>query len=367
MASSSIYFDHNATSPLRPEAQEAMIEAMGPPLNASSIHGQGRKARALVEQARGQIATALGARHADLTFTSGATESNNIILAGYDHIITSTVEHSAILAPRPDGIRVAVDHDGVILLDELEAVLARLDDANRANTLVSIIGANNETGVLQPLTEIGQLCRAYHVDFHSDMVQMAGKMPIAMSDDLAAKGLTFASFSAHKVGGPAGIGALWIAPGKTVPALMSGGGQEQGRRPGTENVLGIIGFGAAMQAAEAGLSEADSLAEWRNEAEALLLAQRDDITVLGAKAPRLPNTSSIALGNLTSQTALMALDLKGFCLSSGSACSSGKVKSSHVIEAMGHSHLAGHVLRISSGWTTQKEEWQKLVKTLVTL
>ena len=363
MAPSTIYLDHNATSPLRPEAKAAMIEAMGPPLNASSIHDAGRKARMLVEGARMQLAQALGARHADITFTSGATESNNMVLAGYETIITSAVEHSAILAPRPDGTRIGVDGQGVIDLAELDAVLAALDEGQKAKSLVSIIAANNETGVLQPLAEIGQLCQRHGVDFHSDMVQMAGKLPI----DLAIEGLSFASFSAHKVGGPSGVGALWIKAGKTVPALLIGGGQEQGRRPGTENVLGIVGFGAAMIAAHNGLSACQDMAAWRDAAEAELQALRDDVTVFGAQAQRLPNTSSLALANLPSNTALMALDIKGFCLSSGSACSSGKVKASHVIEAMGHSALAPHVLRISSGWSTQKEEWQMLVKALATL
>lgn len=360
---SSIYLDHNATAPLRPEAQAAMIDAMGPPLNASSIHDAGRRARMLVERARTQIAEALGTRHADLTFTSGATESNNMVLAGFETIITSAVEHSAILAPRPDAIRIAVDQDGVIKLDALEAALGAVDDSARAQTLVSVIAANNETGVLQPLKDIGAICHAHNIAFHSDMVQLAGKLPI----DLSHEGLTFASFSAHKVGGPSGVGALWIAAGKTVPALLIGGGQEQGRRPGTENVLGIVGFGAAMQAAHNALASYQEMAQWRDEAEAELLQMREDCHILGAGAPRLPNTSAIALTSVMSNTALMALDLKGFCLSSGSACSSGKVKSSHVIEAMGHPHLAAHVLRISGGWTTQKEEFQKLVKTLATL
>ena len=360
---SSIYLDHNATAPLRPEARDAMMAAMGPPLNASSIHDAGRKARMLVEEARRQIAETLGARHADLTFTSGATESNNMVLAGFETVITSAVEHSAILAPRPDGIRIAVDDDGIIRLDLLEIELAKITDAQKAKTLVSVIAANNETGVIQPLAEIGALCHAHNIAFHSDMVQMAGKVPI----DLTIEGLTFASFSAHKVGGPSGVGGLWMKAGTSLPAFLIGGGQEQGRRPGTENALGIIGFGAAMMAAQAQLSSYQKMGQWRDEAEADLLSLRKDVTILGAGAPRIPNTSCIALTKMTSNTALMALDLKGFCLSSGSACSSGKVKASHVIEAMGRGDLAPHILRVSGGWTTQKEEFQKLVKALATL
>ena len=363
MPRESIYLDHNATSPLRPEARDAMMAAMGPALNPSSIHDAGRKARMMVEGARQQIATALGARHADFTFTSGATESNNMVLAGYKNIITSAVEHSAILAPRPDAMRLDVDQNGIIDLNALEQALARLDEAARATTLVSIIAANNETGVIQPLAEVAALCQRYQVDCHSDMVQIAGKVALT----LAIEGLTFASFSAHKVGGPSGVGALWIKPGKTIPALLVGGGQEQGRRPGTENVIGIIGFGAALEAATAQLNSFAKIAAWRDAAEADLLAMRDDVSILGAGAARIPNTSSIALKGIASNTALMALDLKGFCLSSGSACSSGKVKASHVIEAMGFDDLAPHILRISAGWTTTEDEFQKLVKVLATL
>lgn len=359
----STYLDHNATQPLRPQAKEAMMEAMGPPLNASSIHDAGRKARHMVEGARRQIAEGLGARHADLTFTSGATESNNMVLAGFETIITSTVEHSAILAPRPDAIRIGVDSEGLIDLTALEDVLSKLPQSKRPTALVSVIGANNETGVIQPLARIGALCAAYQVAFHSDMVQMVGKMPI----DLDIEGLCFASFSAHKVGGPSGIGALWIKAGLSLPALLLGGGQEQGRRPGTENVLGIIGFGAAMQEAAKTLSFYEEMAKWRDEAEAELKTLRDDITLFGADAPRLGNTMSLALASMPSHTALMALDLKGFCLSSGSACSSGKVKSSHVIDAMGHEDLSAHMLRISGGWTTKRDDFQRLVKAIATL
>ena len=358
-----IYLDHNATAPLRPQAASAMQAAMGPPMNPSSIHSAGRKARQAVEEARQQIASAFGARHHDLIFTSGATESNNMVLSGYQNIITSAVEHSAILAPRPDGVRIDVDAQGVIELDALDAQLSRLDPRSAANTLVSVIAANNETGVLQPIGEIGALCARYQVAFHSDMVQMAGKMPV----DLSIEGLSFASFSAHKMGGPSGIGALWIRPGLSLPPMLIGGGQEQGRRPGTENALGIIGFGAAAHAALADHAHFMQMAQWRNQAEDDISRLRDDVTLLGAKAERLPNTSAIALGQITASTALMALDMKGVCLSSGSACSSGKVKASHVITAMGQDHLAAHVLRISGGWNTTKDEFQTLVKTIATL
>ena len=363
MAPEQDYLDYNATAPLRPEARDAMMAVMGPPLNASSIHNMGRKARMMVDEARVQIAQSLGARHADIIFTSGATESNNMILAAYRHIITSSVEHSAILAPRPDAVRVPVDGNGIIDLAMLERALSALSDDERPHTLVSVIAANNETGTIQPLADIGRLCQAHKVAFHSDMVQMAGKQMV----DLSTEGLSFASFSAHKIGGPSGIGALWIKPGHIVPPFLHGGGQEQGRRPGTENVLGIVGFGAAMQAATHSLSSFSEIAKWRDAFEQDISTQRNDVTILGKDAPRLANTSLIALSSVSSQTALMSLDLQGFCLSSGSACSSGKVAASHVVEAMGRDDLAGHVLRISGGWDTSKDTYQRLAKALVTL
>ena len=195
------------------------------------------------------------------------------------------------------------------------------------------------------------------------MVQAAGKIVL----DLSIDGLSFASFSAHKVGGPTGVGALWVRPGLQIPSLLKGGGQEQGRRAGTENSLGIIGFGAAMAASIAELSFMAELAKMRDEFEAEITASDPSITILGGGAPRLGNTSAIALPKMPSSTALMALDLKGFCLSSGSACSSGKVKSSHVIEAMGQTELASHILRISGGWTTNKDDFQKLATALLAL
>ena len=364
MTQPTIYLDHNATTPLRAEARAVMMDAMAPPLNPSSIHRSGRFARDLVEQARRDIADALSCRHADLVFTSGATESNNMVLSGFDTIITSAVEHEAVRAPRPDAARIAVDQNGVLDLAALDAQLSQLDDDAKTSTLVSVIAANNETGVLQPLSDIGAICQSHKVAFHSDMVQWAGKMPLVLSD---IKGLSFASLSAHKIGGPSGSGALWIAPGRMVPSLLQGGGQEQGRRAGTENARGILGFGAAMKAACANLSHFTKLAVMRDAFEADLLAEFPDMVILGKDAPRLGNTSAIAFEKMPSNIALMALDLKGFCLSSGSACSSGKVKASHVVEAMGYPDLSPHILRISTGWTSAEDELQMLVKALITL
>ena len=358
-----VYLDHNATTPLRPEARDAIIDAMGPALNPSSIHASGRAARQKVEDARHQLAEGLGVRHADLTFTSGGTEANNMVLTGFQHVFVSAVEHDAVLAPRPDATILPVDESGVVQLAALQESLAALPDAERKNTLVSIMAANNETGVIQPLAEIAEICAANQVALHSDMVQAAGKMPL----DFTLDGLTFASFSAHKIGGPTGVGALWMRSGSQIPAFIQGGGQEQGRRAGTENTLGIIGFGAAMMAAASDHAHLAKLEAWRDEAEAELADLQGTISILGQGAPRLPNTSAIALPDKPSHIILMTLDLKGIQISSGSACSSGKVKESHVINAMGLPHLASHILRISGGWNSKHEDFQMLVKAIQSL
>lgn len=363
MSSAPLYFDHNATTLLRPAAAAAMTAAMGPALNASSIHQVGRAARQKLEGAREQVAAGLGCRHADITFTSGGTEANNMVLAGFQKHIISAIEHEAVRAACPNATIIGVDEAGIVDLAALEAALAAVPEEERPSAIVSIMAANNETGVIQPLAEIGRLCAAHQVAFHSDMVQALGKMPL----DLTLEGLSFASFSAHKIGGPSGVGALWIKPGLQLPSLLVGGGQEQGRRAGTENTLGIIGFGAAMAEASSALSQFQEMAAWRDECEAAILRALPDCQILGQAAPRLPNTISLYFPKMTSSIALMALDLKGICLSSGSACSSGKVKDSHVITAMGKAPLASHVLRISGGWTTEKADFTDLVKALEAL
>ena len=356
-----IYLDYNATAPLRPEAAEAMQAAMGPPSNPSSIHSYGRKARLAVEEARQQVAMLLGVRHADLVFTSGGTEANNMVLRGFETCIISEIEHDAVLAVRPDAIKLAVSADGVVLPETLETCLVNLSEVQRSSCLVSIMAANNETGVIQPLDALAKICAQYNVPMHSDMVQAAGKLPINPADI----GLSFASLSAHKLGGPGGVGALWIKPGLTLPSLLVGGGQEQGRRSGTENTLGIIGFGAA--------AEASARQNWReievarDAAITVLAAEVPDIKVLGVGAPRLANTICLGLPKVRSETIVMALDLKGFAVSSGAACSSGKVQPSHVVIAMGETDLAGSIVRISAGWMTTPDELSQLAQTVIAL
>ena len=246
----SIYLDYNATAPMRAEAVAAMQAAMGPPVNASSVHNYGRSARQKIEQARGQVADLLAVRHHDLIFTSGGTEANNMVLRGFGSVVVSAVEHDAVLAVNPDAHRLPVTEDGIVRPDTLERFLSEQDEDTRADMIVSIMGANNETGVCQPIAALAEICQRYDVPMHSDMVQLAGKAACHPAN----WGLSFASFSAHKLGGPTGVGALWVKPGLTLPALMVGGGQEQGRRSGTENALGIIGFGAAAAASQSVLT-----------------------------------------------------------------------------------------------------------------
>ena len=238
-----LYLDNNATTPLRPDAVSAMQLAMGPPSNPSSVHGYGRAARMIVEEARAEIAMLAGCRGADLVFTSGGTEANNLALSMFDTIITSAVEHDSVMQAAPDAKRIPVDSEGRVDLAALGEMLDSLDDAARPRTLVSVMTANNETGVIQPVDEIVALAKSAGVAVHSDMVQALGKQHL----DFAGSGLDFASLSAHKIGGPAGVGALLVRPGRAMTSLLRGGGQEQGRRSGTENVIGIAGFGGAAK------------------------------------------------------------------------------------------------------------------------
>ena len=356
-----VYLDYNATAPLRPEAAEAMMHALSQPANPSSVHQFGRAARALMDQARLQIAGALQVRPAELTFTSGGTEANNMVLSGFRTVIASSVEHDAVLAACPAAHLIAVDSQGVVDLSHLEQMLAGLSDEDRPGTLVSVMAANNETGVIQPLAEIGRLCRHYHVSFHSDMVQAFGKLVV----DLDEACIDFLSLSGHKIGGPTGIGAVWCRSGKHLHSLLAGGGQEQGRRSGTENLSGICGFAAAAKIANP--EELTPIRQWRDEAEQMITAQCPRIEIIGNTADRLANTSCLMLPGLTAQTAIMALDLAGFAISSGAACSSGKVTSSHVLKAMGREEDADQIIRISAGWQTKQADMLGLAQALIDL
>ena len=354
-----VYLDYNATAPLRPEAVQAMAGLANMPANPSSIHHFGRMARAQMDTARQQLCAALNISVHDLVFTSGGTEANNLVLGNFSRIITSAVEHDAILAACPEAQIIPVDGEGCLRLDKLEAVLAAVPDADKNQVLVSVMAANNETGVIQPLAEVAGLCHRYKVACHSDMIQYLGKAPI----DLVSLGIDFASFSAHKIGGPSGVGALYCRAGHKLVSLLAGGGQEQGRRAGTENLPGIVGFGAAISAHA--LTDIERQASWRDTAEAEIQAACPQIQIMGGGAERLANTSALFLPGLAAQKAVMMLDLAGFSISAGAACSSGKVKDSHVIAAMARPDAAANVIRISGGWQSEQADWSGVAAAVI--
>ena len=338
-----VYLDHAATSPLRPEARAAVLDALERFGNPSSVHAEGRAARAVVERARTVIARAIGAeRLGELVFTSGATEANATILASSDGaVLASAVEHPSILA-RPGVETLPVDEAGRLALDALESRLARGDVS-----LVALMLGNNETSVIQPVAEAAALVHAAGARLHVDAVQALGRITV----DVAALGCDSLAASAHKLGGPKGSGALWLRDPEAVPPLLGGGGQEGRKRAGTENTSGIAGFAAAAAASE---PPADRLAAMRLELEAGIRGIAADAVVIAEGAPRLPHIAAVALPGVPAATQVMALDLAGVAVSAGAACSSGKVARSHVLDAMGiPAELADGTIRVSLGWSTE--------------
>ncbi|MGB2107914.1 MAG: cysteine desulfurase family protein [Candidatus Puniceispirillum sp.] len=358
-----LYFDNNATAPLRPEASAAMHKAMGAPANPSSVHSFGRTARLTVEAARESVALLAGSRAADVVFTSGGTESNNLALAGFDYIVTSAIEHDSVRESASNASIINVTPDGVIDLDHARDVLAALPDAQRPSTILSVMAVNNETGVIQPLAELVALAHEYGVAVHSDMVQMLGKDHFSF----ATLGLDYASLSAHKIGGPSGVGALLVKPGNALTSLLRGGGQEQGRRSGTENFVGIAGFGAAATAAFGDVTHYQAMSKWRNQFEVMMRENVPEVSIFGQQAERVGNTSCVAIAGKSAETMVMALDIAGVAISAGSACSSGKVKASHVLAAMGAGDLAGQAVRISGGWQTRQSDFERLADVFLGL
>ena len=327
------YLDHNATKPLR---AEAMLRAMDVVGNPSSVHAEGRAAKSLIEAARAQVAAALGAEGADVIFTSGATEAAALALAGRG-LQGAEVEHEAVAAwVRTD---LAVDRAGQVTVPDPRQATLQL--------------ANSETGVIQTLPEGLAV---------SDMTQAFGKLPLAFNWT----GCTMALVSAHKLGGPKGIGALVIRRGTDLAAQLRGGGEEQGRRAGTENIIGIAGFGAAAEAAARDLAHGvwDRVAELRNILENAIEAGAPDTIFPGRQGDRLPNTSCFATPGWKGETQVMQMDLAGFAISAGSACSSGKVRASRVLRAMGYDDdVASGAIRVSLGPTTTEDEVRRFAET----
>jgi cysteine desulfurase len=374
-----VYLDWNATTPLRPEARAAMEAAWDLSGNPSSVHTEGRHARRLVEDARAALAGAVGAVARKVVFTSGGTEANALALAPglrrgsgapVERLLVSAVEHASVLAGgrfRPEAIRsIGVTPSGVLDLDQLHGALEGGPPA-----LVSVMLANNETGVLQPVAEAAHMVHAGGGVLHVDAIQALGKIPV----DIHALQADLLTVSAHKIGGPKGVGAVILAEGLAgFEPLLRGGGQELGRRAGTENVAGIAGFGAAVRASMGTLEgDAVRLEDLRRRLERGL-RQQEGIIVFSEDEERLPNTTLFTVPGLKAETAVIGFDLAGIAVSSGSACSSGKVQPSHVLEAMGFGpDIAQGAVRLSLGWSTSSadidrclEAWRKLSGTLLT-
>lgn len=358
-----VYLDYNATAPVRPEAQAAMARILATVGNPSSVHAAGRAARAAMEQARDDVARLIGAPASTVIFLSGGTEANALaiesaVAAGSRRLIISAIEHDSVQeTARASGAAVdvlPVTRNGVADLDWLRARMAAWEAAD-GRPFVALMLANNETGVIQPVADAAAIIRTAEGWLHVDAIQAAGKIAV----DSRALGADTLAISAHKLGGPQGVGALTFGPRAVLSRMQHGGGQERGRRGGTENLPGIVGFGAAAKAALEGLAQFQDLAAWRDAAAERLVAEGG--VVMGAAAPRLPNTLCVAAPGQAGETQVMGLDLAGVMVSAGSACSSGKTKASPVLAAMGQGELAGCAIRVSGGWATQQSDWNRLV------
>jgi cysteine desulfurase len=362
-----IYFDWNATAPLRQEARAAALAAFDVNGNPSSVHGEGRAARRLIEHAREQVAALVGAQPRNVAFTSGGTEANMLALApaaARDRLLVSAIEHPSVLAggrfPSGSVERLPVTGSGALDVAALERRLAALG----SRALVSLMLANNETGVVQPVAQAAQLVHAAGGVLHVDAVQAVGRIPC----DINALGADLLTLSGHKIGAPKGIGALIRRTEfPLVDALIKGGGQERGLRAGTENVAGITGFGAAAAAAREGFTaEAARMAARRDRLEAGLKAASPAVVIFGTESERLPNTTLFAVPGLKAETAVIALDLEGVAVSAGAACSSGKVQPSHVLAAMGvPPHLARAGVRVSLGPSITESEVDRFIEAWI--
>lgn len=368
MTAVATYLDYNAGAPTRAVVAEAVRAALQVGGNPSSVHRAGRLARRMIEEAREAVAALVGAEAPDVIFTSGGTEANNLALLGAvggglaERLVISAVEHDSVrqTAERA-GVALAiapVDGCGIVDLEALDAVLAQGD----GTALVSVMLANNETGVIQPVAEVAAIARRHGALVHCDAVQAAGKM--ALSWDRLDVDLL--SLSAHKLGGPAGVGALVKREGLALAPQMLGGGQDYGRRAGTENLSGIAGFGAAAAAARAELPDVAALEGLRDGLERGAKSALPDLVVHGAGAPRLVNTSCLGLGAVPAETQVMALDLAGVLIGAGAACSSGKIRPSPVLLAMGESETTARAaIRVSLGWASTAADVERFLAAYI--
>ena len=365
-----IYADYNATAPVRPEAKHAMMAALEVGANPSSVHGPGRAARKLLETARSQVAVAIGARAQDVIFTSGGTEANALALHGVVSqldrqctLLVSAIEHEAVIKNAGyAGVAVEtayVTPTGTLDLDWLRDRLSRWDASKNGQPILALMLANNETGVIQPVAEAAAMVREAGGLTHCDAVQGLGKVLV----NVGLLGVDYLALSAHKVGGPQGVGALWVRSGAPLKPVLFGGGQERSLRSGTENLSGIAGFGAATEAALRDMPKLQALASSRDQMEAKLVSEAG-VTVFGREADRLAQTSNFAIPGFRAETQVMAMDLGGVAVSSGSACSSGKVRASRVLTAMGFDEdEAAQAIRVSLGPETTEDEVLRFAET----
>jgi len=368
-----IYLDHNATTPLLPEVIDRMTGTLREEFgNPSSVHHFGQQAKAAIDEARTEVATLLSADPSEVLFTSGGTESDNIAIrgaaealeaTGRRHLIASSIEHEAVLntlkALAKRGWRTTllpVDQTGIVAPDALRAALA--DDT----ALVSVMHANNEIGTIQPIAELARIAHDRGALFHNDAVQSAAKLPVSVRS----LGVDMLSISAHKFYGPKGVGALWIRRGLRVLPLLTGGRQERSRRAGTENVAGIVGMGVAARIARGKMAdEGTRLSALRDRLEAEILAAVPGTAVNGAREPRVPNTTNVSFDRVEAESLLIALDLEGIAVSTGSACSSGTLEPSHVLKAMGfNAHRAQNSIRFSLGASSTDAEIDRVIAVL---
>ncbi len=372
------YLDYNATSILHPSAKNAMLETMDFAGNASSIHAEGRKARAIIEKSRKQVAQLVNSEAKNVIFTSGGTEANMMVMtpdlvsankpgSATEKIkcFISSIEHPCVLSGgrfQKHNMRyLEVSGEGVIKITKLKEVIEEFQ-ANTPVTpfLISVMLANNETGARQPISEISEIVHDAGGLLHVDAVQAAGKISI----DSKELGVDFLTLSSHKIGGPQGVGALILGSDKLIlgQKLMKGGGQELNRRAGTENIIGIAGFGAAAEQAFSDLAVMSDIERLRDDLEKQLLAISPEAFIFSLNVPRLPNTSCLSVAGMTAEMLLIAFDLKGIAVSSGSACSSGKVEQSHVLKAMGiEKDLSKGAIRISLGWKSSQVDIERFI------
>jgi len=360
------YLDWNASARIYPQVVEAMSDALLEGGNASSVHQEGRGAHSRIEAAREQVAQLINADARSIIFTSGGTEANSLALTGLaragtiTRILISDIEHPSVMvaAEQKEAAfsSIPVNSDGIVDLKALEAALIEATAVNE-RVLVSIMWANNETGVIQPIEKIAALAHEHAALVHCDGVQAAGKVPV----DFISSGVDLMSLSAHKIGGPQGTGALVVHPSLVLAPMLRGGGQELSRRAGTENLGGIVGFGLAAELSRRD-DHSERISSLRKKLESEIKQINSEVVIFGENAERLPNTSCVAIPGTTAETLLIMFDLAGIAVSSGSACSSGKVATSHVLVAMGiDAALAKAAVRISLGRTTTQEDIEKFI------